>query len=495
MAIDPDGAGRVESLGADEVRGRAAAGAGLLGMRGAAVYALGIVANLALAHLLTPRDFGVVALGSVLLVVGGQVAAGGVGAALIRRPEPPRRVELEAIVGLQLALATALAGVAAAAAAAIGRDGLVIAVMLASLPIVGFRAPGTIVLERDLLYRPIAVVDLVEAIAYYAWALVAVALGAGVWGLASAVVARALIGVLLMARIGPCGLVRPRWSWRHVRGLVRFGVKLQAGGVVVIVRDQGLNVGVASVAGVATLGVWSLAYRILQVPTLIVTTAVRIMFPLMSRTLAAREEPGPIIERTAGRMAVALGVVLVGLVACAPAALPALLGDEWDDLPATLLWSCLALLVSAPVMVATLGYLYASDHAGTMVAAVSTQAVVWLAVTLPLLPSLGATAVGVGAVPSALALAAIAGRKAARLSGAAILRSLALPTAVGIAAGAVGWAVSAAGGETLLRAAGGLVAGELVLLAGLAIASRALLADTWALAARALRESLPRPAR
>lgn len=477
----------LHDLGMDEVRHRAAGGAALLGARGALVYALGIGATLALARLLTPREFGLVALGSVLVVVGTYVVDGGLGAALIRRPAPPRRMELRAVAGLQVAVATALAAIGAAAAGSFGRDGLVVAVMLASLPIASLKVPATILLERQMLYRPITLVDVVEAASYYAWALVAVAVGFGVWGLASAVVARALIGVVTMSRVSPYGLVRPGWSWRHARPLVGFGAKLQTTAVVALVRDQGLNVAVAAIAGTATLGVWNLAYRILQVPTLIVTAAVRVSFPAMARLLGVGGDPRVVIERGVATIAVTMGIVLVGLVGCAPAALPALLGDAWSDVPAAILWSSLGVLLNAPVMVATIGYLYASDHAGTVAGAAAAQTVTWFAVTVPLLPSLGATAVGVGWIPGGIVIAALAGRRAAQLTGAAILRSLAVPAAVAIAAGAAGWAIGAAGPETLARGAMGLVAAEVVLRAGLALADRALLSETYRLLARAVR--------
>src|SRR2546421_2736296 len=84
-------------LAADEVRGRATSGAALLGARGLLVMLVGIVANLVLARLLTPRDFGLVTIGTVLLTLGGYLAEGGLGAALIQRSEPPRRRELEAV--------------------------------------------------------------------------------------------------------------------------------------------------------------------------------------------------------------------------------------------------------------------------------------------------------------------------------------------------------------------------------------------------------------
>jgi O-antigen/teichoic acid export membrane protein len=487
QAVDP-----LETLGADEVRERAAGGVAVLGARGALVFAVGLVVNIALARLLAPRDFGLVALGSVLVVVGTLFADGGMGGALIRRERPPERIELEAVAGLQTTVAAVLAGAGAAGAAAFGRDGLVIATMLLSVPIASTRVPASIVLERRLRYRQIAFVDLVEAISYYAWALVAVALGFGVWGLASAVVARALIGALTMIRIGPVGFVRPRWSWRHIRPILGFGAKFQATSVVTIVRDQGLNVAVATIAGISALGVWSLAWRILQVPTLIITTTTRVSYPAMARILGAGEDPRAVIERGVAVVSLAIGLVLVGLVGFAPAGLPALLGERWHDVPAALLWASLGLLLGAPIAVATIGYLYAADRAGTIVWATVWHALVWFAVTIPLLPSLGAPAVGVGWVPAGIVMAAIAGRRAAELTGAAIARNAALPTAAAVLAGAAGWALAAPRPETLVWGAAGALTAECVLLAALALTKRSLLVDTYALGARAVRSSLTR---
>jgi O-antigen/teichoic acid export membrane protein len=369
----------------------------------------------------------------------------------------------------------------------------VIAAMLASLPILTARIPAAIVLERRLTYRPIAFVDLVEAVTYYAWALIAVGLGFGVWGLASAVVARSLIGALTMMKVGPVGFVRPRWSLGHVRPILGFGAKLQANAMIGIVRDQGLNVGVASIAGIATLGVWSLTWRIIQIPMLIVTTAMRVSYPAISRMLGAQEDPRTVIERGVAMVSVAMAVVLVGLAGFASAGLPPLLGDGWADVPATLLWACASLLLGAPVLVATVGYLYASDHAGTVLWGTLCHMLVWFAVTLPLLPELGAPAVGLGWLPAGIVLSAIAGRRAAALTGAAIVRSAATPMAVATIAGAAGWAVSAPRPETVLWGVVGLLTAEFVLLAGLALVKRSLLTDAYALGARAVRSSLARP--
>src|SRR4051794_30814680 len=292
-------------ISSDEVRRRATGGAALLVARGVLVFGLGVGANLVLARLLEPRDFGLVAIGSVLIVLGGYLASGGLGAALVRREEPPTERELQAVDALQIALTVGLALLVTAAAAPFRRGGLVIAVMVATLPITILRAPSVIVLERRLSYRTIATVDVLDAVAFYVWAIAAVALGAGVWGMATAMVVRAAVGTAAMARLGPLGLVRPRWSWHAVRPLIGFGAKLQAITVVALIREQGINLATAAIGGVATLGAWNLAYRVLQAPQLVFSTADRVSYPAMSRLLVGGRDPRAAIERSAANITVA----------------------------------------------------------------------------------------------------------------------------------------------------------------------------------------------
>jgi O-antigen/teichoic acid export membrane protein len=480
-----EGGDPLELLAADDVRSRAASGAALLGARGVLIYTLGIGANLLLARLLVPKDFGVVTLGTVMVVVGATLAEGGFGAALIRRDTSPARSELEAFFGLQLCVAVTLAVAFAAGAAPFGRDGLVLATMVASLPITVLRMPSVIVLERQLQYRVIATVDVVDALSYYLWAIGAVLLGLGVWGLATAVVFRAIAGTTTILAIGPLGLVRPRWSWVDVRPLIRFGVKFQATNSLVVARDQGLNVAIAAVAGLATLGVWNLAWRVLQIPNLVFITVARVAFPAMARLLDADQDVRPFMERGAAALSVLTGIVVVGLVAFAPA-LPTLVGQDWHAVPAVLLWSGIALIVSTPITVATSGYLFAADQVGAVATAILTGAVTWFAVALALLPRVGAPAVGVGWLAAALVGSGMLWRRTAARTGAALAGHLAGPTAISLGAAISSWVLVRQLDEKVLGGVLGLVTGELILIGGLALVSRRALLDTRSLVGQGL---------
>jgi O-antigen/teichoic acid export membrane protein len=467
------------------VRNRAATGAALLGARGALIYAFGIGANLVLARLLVPRDFGIVALGTVVTLIGAYVAGGGFGAALIQRERPPDPAELEAVFGLQLATTGGLAVLVAAVAAGFGRDGLVVAAMVASLPIAMLRMPSMIVFERQLQYRVVATADVLEALGYYVWALGAVALGFGVWGLATAVVVRAIVGSATVIVLGPLGLLRPRWSWSHVRPLLGFGLKYQGAGLLQLLQQQAVNVGVAAVAGVSVLGVWNLAWRVLQVPILVFVEVNRVAFPSMSRLLGSGEEVRMVIERAVATLAALTGALTAALVGFAPF-LPSLVGSAWSEVPHVLLWSGIALTIGVPITVATSGYLLAVRAAGTVAIATVASSIVWLALALPLLGPLGPRAIGIGWVVAIAVYVGMLWRATAARSGADIGKRLAVPTAIALGATVASWLIADAAPTSLAVAGAGVVAGEALLLAGLAVLRPAVLRDTRSLVARAL---------
>jgi O-antigen/teichoic acid export membrane protein len=325
-----------------------------------------------------------------------------------------------------------------------------------------------------------------EALCYYTWAVGAVALGLGVWGLATAAVVRAIVGSATVIAIGPLGLIQPRWSWSHVRPLLGFGLKYQATGLLQIVQQQGLSVGVAAVAGVSVLGVWSLASRVLQVPILLFISVNRVVFPSMSRLLGAGADVRPVIERGVATLATLTAAVTIALVGFAPF-LPTLVGSNWDEVPQLLLWSSVALVLSAPITVATGGYLFAAGAAGTVAIATVASSVAWFGIAFPLLTSLGPRAIGIGWVASGIVYAGVLWRATFARSGAAIGRRLAVPTAVGLAATVVSWLIADSAPTNVGAALAGTAAGEAILLAGLAGLSRTALNDTRSLVGQALR--------
>src|SRR5688500_2137103 len=101
-----------ERLSDRTLKRRAKSGIFFVGSWGVVNMIVGFGGNLVLARLLTPRDFGIVAIGATLMMFTTSIADGGIGSGLIRREEPPDRREMKAALALQLTLTGLLAAVA-----------------------------------------------------------------------------------------------------------------------------------------------------------------------------------------------------------------------------------------------------------------------------------------------------------------------------------------------------------------------------------------------
>src|SRR5204862_54649 len=111
----------------------------------------------------------------------------------------------------------------------------------------------------------------------------------------------------------PAGVVRPRLGWRRVRPLLGFGVRFQAASATGLIQEQGLNAGIAAIGSVATLGLWSLAKRLMDVPFLLFDALWRVSYPTMAQLVATKENVAPLLERAVSMAAVASGLILTAL--------------------------------------------------------------------------------------------------------------------------------------------------------------------------------------
>jgi O-antigen/teichoic acid export membrane protein len=434
--------GEPERLAATDIHDRAAGGAALLVVRGVAIRALGFVGNIVLAGFLVPADFGEVAVGSAVIAFVSLAADGGLGAALIRGDHDPSRLVFEQLLGLELGLAVAVTAVAAGLAPHFGRPGTVVAIMVASLCVAVFGIASVIHLERNLMFRRLATIDVASSIAFMACGIPAAALGAGVWALVSANLVQVLVTTGLYIALAPTRVLRPRLGTSALRPLLSFGARFQAIGVVNLIRDQGLNIGVAAVSGVSTLGVWSVAFRFIQVPFLLFESLWRVTFPGMARLLEAGEDPRPTVERMLVVSSVATAVIVCPLVGCTPALVPAVFAAKWHGIVDILPWACGGLLVGGPISVAVAGFLFAHGDASTVLRGAILHTAGSLLVGLALLPVLGVTALGMSVFASALIEGAVLGREAAHRFGVRIVAPLLVPTLCSIPAAGVGWWVA-----------------------------------------------------
>ncbi len=444
---------------AADIRHKTFMGIALLGARGLAIRLLALGGTVALARLLTPADFGAVAFGLTVITFVTLLSDGGLGAGLIRRREPPTRDELRSLVGLELTMTSILGAAVVAVGLSLGDIGQVTAVMVVSLPIIALRVPALITLERNLTFGPIAAVEAAEVCIYYVWAIAAVVAGFGVWGLATASIVKALTGTSLLVSRSPPGTLKPLLSLRRIRPLLAFGLRFQAVTLAHTLRDQGVNLGTIAIGGPATLGLWTLASRVLQLPYLLFESLWRVSYPAMTQLMAAGEAPRHLIERGVRLASTGTGLLLTPLASSAPALVVAVFGEQWGAAGDVILPACVALQVSGPLSVATAGYLFAIGRAGAVLLSGVMSGAIWFAVAFPLLPLLGVSAIGVGWFAAALAEAVVLSRATRRETSARFAPQLAVPVIAATLAMTIGWLATSQLTQTLGAAAAGATLG------------------------------------
>jgi O-antigen/teichoic acid export membrane protein len=429
-----------DTLAASEIRHRAVRGGIALIGRGTALRGLGLLTNLVLARILVPREFGQLAIGLTVVALANLFVTGGLGSALVRRPHPPRRAELQGVLAMQLLLGAVIALATAAVALPFGRTGVVTSIMTLALPVTAIRTPSVVLTERRMQYGPIVLSEVTETAVYAACAIGAALAGFGVYGVAAAGLVRAFTGSVAMLIAVPEGRVWPHLHWSQVQPILGFGAKFQAASLIGVGRDQALNVGLAAAASLSVLGLWGLAYRLLQAPFLMFEALWRVSFPAVARMLDAGDDVREPLRRGAATLSVAVGVVLVALAGSAWDLVPFAFGERWSSAAPAVALPCIGLLLSGPVSVVSAGYLYARGDAGAALCATGISSIATVACSIALVGATGEVwGVGVGQLLGAAIEAAIFLRATRRHGLDGIATRAIVTTACGAVAAAAGW--------------------------------------------------------
>lgn len=297
----------------------------------------GALTFLCMVRLLQPHDFGVYGLSLLVILAPETIVAGALSECLIQRAHlRPGHVAATAL--LQLIVAPLMgAGLVVAApwiANALGHAELrmLVPLMAATLVLLALAATPAALLQRELRFRAIAIVDAVGTLIAAAVGLTMAFTGHGVWSLAwMEVVRRAVRAVGFLAAAGWPLAVWP--SKADVADLTHFNLTSLAMRLV-IQADSAIPRLFLGVASASALGYFNLAQRIFQqFSALFIAPFNGIALPVASRIQGQREKLHAALDGASRVSTLVAYPIFLGSAAIAPLVIPLLLGKTWA--PAT----------------------------------------------------------------------------------------------------------------------------------------------------------------
>lgn len=331
---------------------------------GAAVQ---IGTTVVLARLLTPDDFGLMAMALTLTVLVSQFRQLGLSQAVVQRVDL-RWDQVNALFWINAVAGVVLAALVAASGfplAAFYSEPALIPICLvlgAGFIVSGLSVQHGALLNRTMQFRRIALRNLTAGVLSSAAAVAAALLGMGVWSLVVQNVSALVLATLLNWLAVPWRPARPR-HLRRALPLLTFGAHVSIATTFHTVSRQADNVIIGRFLDAGALGLYTRAYSLLMLPLTQLKTPVQ---AVMVPALAALQED-PVRYRHAYRVAISglahVGMpVVVIMMTVAHELIDVMLGPQWSR--AAGIFQLLALVGFIQLVSTTTGWIYTSTGRG-----------------------------------------------------------------------------------------------------------------------------------
>jgi O-antigen/teichoic acid export membrane protein len=292
--------------------------------------------TIAMARLLAPELFGIVALLTVFTALASVIVEAGPNIAL-QRHHGSTKVQESSIfwfdVGAGAAIALLLILAAPFVAAFYGFD-VLRQLMLVSAAQVVTVAAGSVpqaLLVRSLRFKPLFFVGAGAAVLSGAVGIGLAASGYGVWALSLQALTAALATTTMLWIVGGW---RPAFAfnWRETRPLFRFGSHLVITGFLDVLYMQGFALIVGKLYGVRDLGLYNRAQQTQWLPSGVLMQIIgRVTLPLFATRTDDPEALRRAVRRSMRLTMVVNVPVMVGLAVLSDLVLVLLFGEAWRD--------------------------------------------------------------------------------------------------------------------------------------------------------------------
>jgi O-antigen/teichoic acid export membrane protein len=344
---------------------------------------LTLATTIALARLLSPEDFGLMAYATLALLFLTIYRDVGVGSALIvrrRLDEADKATTLTIILAVSITAAVLIAALSPLIASLLDEPRLAGILAALSLTLV-FGAPAWFyeaLFQRELEFRKRFLAMTAQNVLFTPVALTLAIAGAGVWSLVIGYVAGSAASAVAYVLLAP-ERIRPAFDWGRAKTALSSGLGFMVQGGVALVRQNVDYLAVGRFLGTIPLGFYSLAYRLSEVPYLgIADPVAKVTFPGFARMRARGEDVSDAfltVLRLVALVTCPIGVILSGV---ADPFVAAVLGDKWLPMIGPL--SVLGIWAAVRSTTATTGWLLNSVGLARVLGSIS------IGILIPLVP-------------------------------------------------------------------------------------------------------------
>jgi teichuronic acid exporter len=307
------------------------------------------VAVLVAARLLTPADFGLMEMAGFFFGLTNILAEFGISTAVLQMHELDRRA-LAQLNTASVALCTLAYGcvvlVAPLAATFFRAEQLKLLIIVNSVALVitGFQAVPVGLLQKDMDYRRLSVVEAVQSLLQAAVTIVCAVAGLSYWSLVAGACAGKLAAAIMTFCWKPVQFARPRW--KEIEAPMRLGWHVAISRLAWAAYNQSDSIIIGRTLGDAVLGAYRVALNLASAPAeKIGTLIMRVTGPLFAKVQQDNEAVKRYFKIFSESLTLTIFPLMVGLTVVAPEAVKVVLGPKWDAAILPLRW--LAIFIGA----------------------------------------------------------------------------------------------------------------------------------------------------
>ena len=335
-----------------DLRARTVRAVGHLGAGGAMGKIVSLGTTVLMARLLSPADYGLMAIAMVVIGFVSFFNEVGIGAAIVQRAKLTQGqlngcFAVALLAGLTLFGLTSLLSTPVANFMGNARLAPMLSVLAVAFVLGAFGTVPLALLRKDMRFKAVAGIQFLATVSQSALALVLAWRGFGVWSLVASYVASSAIqsaGAFLLVSWRPFG----RYDIRDAASLVMYGLHITNTRVFWFLYTNADKFVIGRVLGERAVGIYDMAYSLATLPTSQITTlATNVAGPLFSKLQEDLKRLSEVLLHFTRGVAYVTYPALLGMAACSHELIAVVLGEKWMEVQVPFTALCLMGLIKS----------------------------------------------------------------------------------------------------------------------------------------------------